>query len=343
MLGLPAMKQPFKILCFTILALAPLFLFLKGSFGEIASQKKADPFTREECRYCHKGPQQNQIDDSKGPWCVPCHTMHNVGTTLGLKTYFNQRIRTAENNPNQSVEETIILQKMILIPAGEFIMGEDFAKKSLGPRHTVYLSDYYIDQYHVTNFYYQTFVNETHHAPPPNWIEGRFQKGQGNHPVSFVDWFDAAAYCNWTGKRLPTEAEWEKAARGSDGRMFPWGPHYLKGHANVQQEGIKSTTAVNLYPEGKSPYGLYDMAGNLFQWTSDWFLPYPGNTIPHPNFGRTLRVLRGGSFYDCTNYRCGISFQTFNRISLLPQTRAISAGFRCVKSAGLDEEKLKDR
>ncbi|MFQ5588159.1 MAG: formylglycine-generating enzyme family protein, partial [Nitrospiria bacterium] len=245
-------------------------------------------------------------------------------------TFLKQTERMADTGGDAS--EDIILQKMILIPAGEFIMGEDFTKKSLGPRHRVYLDDYYMDQYHVSNFYYQTFVNETRRKPPPNWRGGRFPRGKGNHPVSFVSWFDADAYCRWVGKRLPTEAEWEKAARGTDGRMFPWGKKHQKKYANVYQEGINDTSPVNAYPKGKSPYGLYDMAGNLFQWTSDWFLPYPGNNTPHPNFGETLRVLRGGSFYDCSNYRCGISFQTFNRIALLPQTHAISAGFRCAKS-----------
>lgn len=329
------MKQPLRTLFFTILFVTPLFFFLKGSFGEIISQKKADPYTREECRYCHKGPQKSQIDDSKGPWCVPCHAMHDVGTTLGLQTFFRQRSGISGEGQNDSASrERLILQKMVRIPAGEFVMGEDFTKKSLGPRHTVFLGDFFIDQFHVTNYYYKTFADETGRKPPPNWVGGRFQHNKGNHPVSFVNWFDATAYCDWVGKRLPTEAEWEKSARGTDGRMFPWGPKYMKHHANVHQEGIHETTSIDQYPGGISPYNIFDMAGNLFQWTSDWFLPYPGNKVPHPNFGETLKVLRGGSFFDCSNYRCGISFQTFNRISLLPQTRAISAGFRCAKSAG---------
>ncbi len=327
------MKCPSRTLFFNILILlTPMLLFLQKSSGEIISQKKADPSTREDCRYCHKGPQSHQIDNSRGPWCVPCHRLHDVGVTLGLQTYFKQLSRTAVNDQNGAKKGGIIFQKMILIPAGEFIMGEDFSKKSLGPRHTVYLDDYYIDQYHVTNVYYKTFLNETRRSAPPNWRGQNFPPDSDNHPVSFVSWYDADAYCRWIGKRLPTEEEWEKAARGTDGRMFPWGKRFLKNHANVSQEGYKGTTPVDLLPEGKSPYGLYDMAGNLFQWTSDWFLPYPGNPVPHPNFGKTLKVLRGGSFYDCSNYRCGISFQTFNRISLLPQTRSISAGFRCAKS-----------
>lgn len=327
------MKRCYPYLFFSAFALFFFVFFLQQAASEINSKKRADPFTRDECRYCHKGPQRHQIDDTKGPWCVPCHTQHKVGTTLGLQTYLKQIKRTSSETRESSPSENLILQKMILIPAGEFIMGEDFTKKSLGPRHTVYLDGFYIDQYHVTNLYYQTFVNETRRLAPPHWNGQKYPREIANHPVSFVSWSDADAYCTWTDKRLPTEAEWEKAARGTDGRMFPWGEKHLQNHANIYQENIKDTTVVNQYPQGKSPYGLYDMAGNLFQWTSSWFLPYPGNKVPHPNFGKTLRVLRGGSFYDCSNYRCGISFQTFNRIALLPQTRAISAGFRCARSA----------
>lgn len=326
------MKRCRPYLFCSAFALFFFVFFLQQASSEINSKKRADPFTRDECRYCHKGPQRQQIDDTKGPWCVPCHAQHKVGTTLGLQTYLRQYKRMS-NETTSGPSESFILQKMVFIPAGEFIMGEDFTKKSLGPRHTVYLDDFYIDQYHVTNLYYQTFVNETRRLAPPHWNGQQHPRGIANHPVSFVSWHDADSYCTWAGKRLPIEAEWEKAARGTDGRMFPWGKKHLQNHSNVYQENIKATTVVNQYPQGKSPYGLYDMAGNLFQWTASWFLPYPGNKVPHPNFGKTLRVLRGGSFYDCSNYRCGISFQTFNRISLLPQTRAISAGFRCAKSA----------
>lgn len=325
------MKRSSLHILYAILLIVPLLFFLKETFGEIVSQKKRDPYEREDCRVCHRGPQKHQIDDSRGPWCVPCHTTHNVGTTLGLATYSKQLLRLVEKGNDKP--DGLIKQEMVFIPAGAFIMGENFSKKSLGPRHTVFLDAYYIDRYHVTNAHYQDFVDAVGLHPPSHWFGMRHRPAKANHPVSFVSWFDADAYCQWAGKRLPTEAEWEKAARGTDGRMFPWGTNYEKRYANVYQEGYTDTSPVNSFPKGKSPYGVYDMAGNLFQWTTDWFLPYPGNDVPHPNFGKTLKVLRGGSFYDCSNYRCGISFQTFNRISLLPQTRAISAGFRCAKPA----------
>jgi len=326
------MKHLANRLLLLVFLMAFGLVFLGPSGAEVVSKKKDDPSEREACSLCHKGPARHQIDDTKDPWCVPCHALHEVGTTLGLQTYQGQFLRLSGKGSAAPEDDAIVPQKMVLIPKGPFIMGENFSKKSLGPRHTVHLEAYLIDQYHVSNAHYRDFVQATRRPPPPHWFGSEPPPGKLNHPVSFVSWFDAEAYCRWAGKRLPTEAEWEKAARGTDGRMFPWGSKFLPLRANVAQEGYRDTTPVGALPEGRSPYGLYDMAGNLFQWTSDWFLPYPGNTVPHPNFGETLKVLRGGSFYDCSNYQCGISFQTFNRIALLPQTRAISAGFRCARS-----------
>ncbi len=308
------------------------FLFFGSASSQTVGSTLADPASRKECRVCHKGSARHQIDDSRDPWCANCHQLHNLGNILGLEAYFQRAVRAADSRKEPRKGEEIIEQKMVLIPAGEFIMGEDFFKKSAGPRHAVHLDDYQIDLYDVTNAHYQRFVEATKRAPPSHWNGNYFPPGKANHPVTFVNWFDADAYCRWAGKRLPTEAEWEKAARGSDGRIFPWGSKYEPKRANVPPEEIKDTTPVNAFPEGRSPYGLYDMSGNVFQWTADWFLPYPGNQVPHPNFGEKLKVLRGGSFFDCSYYKCGLSFQTFNRISLAPATRAISAGFRCAKS-----------
>ncbi|MFQ5580543.1 MAG: formylglycine-generating enzyme family protein [Nitrospiria bacterium] len=326
------MKIDRRLFLFSVLAVGLCLVSLQGLSGEMIPREQVAPSAREECAVCHKGSFRHQIDDSRGPWCVNCHKVHHVGDRLGLETYFNRFVRVSHDEKGSARREDIVAQKMVLIPAGQFIMGEDFSKKSLGPRHTVTLPAYRIDQYHVTNAHYKQFVDATGHRPPPHWFGPTPALSRLNHPVTFVSWFDADDYCRWAGKRLPTEAEWEKAARGTDGRMFPWGEKYLKKRANVFSEGINDTTPVDALPEGASPYGVFDMAGNVFQWTSDWFLPYPGNQTPHPNFGKTLKVLRGGSFFDCSYYTCGISFQTYNRISLMKQTKSISAGFRCAES-----------
>lgn len=303
-----------------ILTFFPALLF-SGSEGE---RIPGDIEQRPECQSCHRGPYRHEVDDTKDPWCAQCHAVHGMGDTLGLS-----KVKTISG---EVAAEQVIEQKMVPIPAGEFIMGEDHFKKSAAPRRKVFIPTFEIDLYHVTNAHYQKFVIETNHQPPPYWVGKSYPPAKANHPVVLVSWHSANAYCRWEGKRLPTEAEWEKAARGTDGRVFPWGNKLEATRANIPNLGLGDTTPVNAFDEGRSPYGLYDMAGNVFQWTSDWFLPYPGNKAPHPNYGETLKVLRGGSFYDCSYYRCGISFQTFNRISLSPTTQAISAGFRCAKS-----------
>ncbi len=277
------------------------------------------------CRTCHLGPYRHQIDDSRDPWCEQCHRIHGLPETLGLRLVSLARPIVSEGRR--------VVPRMIKIPAGEFVMGENSFKKSAGPRHRVTLGTYLIDAYDVTNAQYREFLKATR-RPPPHWLGGRIPPGKESHPVTFVNWFEADAYCRSVGKRLPTEAEWEKAARGTDGRTFPWGNRMDRKRANVPPLGIGDTTPVDSFENGKSPYGVYDMAGNVFQWTSEWFLPYPGNTIPHPNYGEKLKVLRGGSFFDCSYYRCGLSFQTYNRIALAPTTRAVSAGFRCAANPG---------
>ncbi|MBI3805805.1 MAG: SUMF1/EgtB/PvdO family nonheme iron enzyme [Nitrospirae bacterium] len=322
-------RKGFNLLFALLLILGTGFLLLGSTSGQTVGPNLSDPASRKECRLCHKGPSRHQIDDSREPWCANCHQLHQLVDVLGLEAYRQRAVRAVE----APKKEEIIAQKMVLIPAGDFIMGEDFFKKNAGPRHTVHLDDYYIDQYDVTNAHYKRFVDATHRTPPSHWKDDQYPPGKANHPVTFVNWFDADAYCKWEGKHLPSEQEWEKAARGSDGRMFPWGAKYEAKRANVPMEEIKDTTPVNAFPDGRSPYGVYDMSGNVFQWTSDWFLPYPGNNVPHPNYGEKLKVLRGGSFFDCSYYKCGLSFQTFNRISLAPATKAISAGFRCAKPA----------
>jgi len=192
---------------------------------------------------------------------------------------------------------------MIAIPAGEFIMGSD--REVERPSHTVSLPAFEIDQFEVTNEQFARFVKETGYKTTAekagdsmSW--SAYAAGKPNNPVVKVSWDDAVAYCQWMGKRLPTEAEWEKAARGTDGRLYPWGNEWASGKANTKEAGYRGTTITGSFPGGASPYGVMDMAGNVAEWTSDWFQPYPGypgGDSAAQFFGQKYRVIRGGGWF----------------------------------------------
>ncbi len=231
---------------------------------------------------------------------------------------------------------------MVLIPAGPFTMGSDDRLPDEGPAHVVDLPAFWMDKYEVTNLQYKRFIDATGRRSPDHFRNRTFPPGKADHPVTWVTWFDAKAYCEWAGKRLPTEQEWEKAARGTDGRWFPWGSEFDVLKANtpqrwawLRQEG--DTTPVGAFEAGKSPYGLYDMAGNVWEWTASWYLPHPGNRHPSENYGKRYRVLKGGSWWDCSFYRCGISAPVFNRSFFNPYTKNQSFGFRCARDATAEE------
>jgi len=177
--------------------------------------------------------------------------------------------------------------ELILIPAGEFLMGSDPKKDKKAdddeqPQHTLYLPDYYLAKTPVTNAQYAAFVQATGHEPPEHWKQKKPPSGKQEHPVVNVRWHDAVAYCQWLTEksirtyRLPTEAEWEKAARGTDGRIYPWGNQWDEKLCNTSEGGKGGTTPVGAYPDGASPYGLLDMAGNVWEWcATQWGKPYP--------------------------------------------------------------------
>ena len=194
----------------------------------------------------------------------------------------------------------------VKIPAGEFIMGSDTSLDKDAyddelPQHCLYLTDYWIAKIPVTNTQYQQFVNATVHKFPEHWTDGQIPKGKENHPVVNVDWQDAVAFCQWANVRLPTEAEWEKAARGSDSRIYPWGNEPLdKMHCNFGWNE-KDTTMVGNYPKGASFYGCLDMAGNVWEWTSTkYFDSYEDyvNKVENNLDGDYNRVMRGGSYIE---------------------------------------------
>lgn len=211
-----------------------------------------------------------------------------------------------EAHKNQSVGYTVAevdalltreqwqdLETMIEIPAGPFLMGTNLSNADAAshPQHTVNLRRYRISKYLVTNAQYARFVAATGHRPPSDWKDGRVPQGELLYPVSMVNWYDASAYAKWAGKRLPTEAEWEKAARGTDGRRWPWGNDMDPARLNTYYN-VGSASNVNTYANGVSPYGVYDMAGNVDEWVQDDFLPYKGTDAPADVFqGKVARVL----------------------------------------------------
>lgn len=201
---------------------------------------------------------------------------------------------------------------MAYIPAGSFEMGSDESDGRLGltigvdelPKHRVYVKGFYMDRYEITNTQFRDFVTATDNPYRPSHWEERetFEKGEENNPVVDVDWLDADSYCKWAGKRLPTEVEWEKSARGTDGRFWPWGNEYGTSKANTLESGKLWTVPVGSYPEDVSPYGIYDMAGNVREWVDGWYDSYPGNSVASGHYAGPYRVLRGGS-YETPLYR----------------------------------------
>ena len=236
---------------------------------------------------------------------------------------------------------------MILIPAGPFWMGSDARDGVVGvevgvdelPRHRVTLPAYYLDRYEVTNAQYATLADTVGSAyRPAPWRERDALRLEPNHPVSDTDYYDADIYCRWAGKRLPTEAEWEKAARGPDGPAYPWGAVFSPDRANTLESGLGWSRPVGSHPAGASVYGVEDLIGNVWEWTSSWYEAYPGSTLTRSAFGKINRVLRGGSW--------GVPVQPFARATSrhAPELFAINdrdtdwhtgydVGFRCAKDA----------
>jgi formylglycine-generating enzyme required for sulfatase activity len=228
---------------------------------------------------------------------------------------------------------------MVLVPAGEFTMGspDGVGEKEEHPQHTVDLDAFYIDQYEVTTEQYAQFMSATGHSAPEFWDQVDSSR-DGKKPVIGINWDDAQTYCDWAGKRLPTEAEWEKAARGTDQRTYPWGDTNPDSRianfgkdwdSEVYAERLK---AVGSYERGKSPYGAYDMVGNVSEWGADWYdKDYYGKSPqknPHGPSSGVLKVLRGGSWLDSLTYLRSALRYWFN-----PAYRYANIGVRCAQDA----------
>ncbi|HIG53065.1 MAG TPA: hypothetical protein EYQ18_03595 [Candidatus Handelsmanbacteria bacterium] len=193
---------------------------------------------------------------------------------------------------------------MVYIPARPFVMGgmDEDSPRNERPAHSVVLGAYFIGKYPVTNLDFYKFVENTGHKPPIHWSQGTYPADLGYHPVVNVTWQDAQAYAEWKGGRLPTEAEWEKAARGTDERHYPWGNRFVDGERCNGNNAVGTTTMVNEFPEGRSPYGVWDMCGNVYEWCADYYDEDYYKTSPSSNpkgpDGDQERVVRGGSYME---------------------------------------------
>lgn len=213
--------------------------------------------------------------------------------------------------------------EMAPLPGGVLQMGSDTGLAAdQKPVHPVPIADLMMDRFPVTNVQYQHFVNETGHPPPAYWKAGHFPVGQALRPVVGVTWEDAQAYARWAGKRLPTEAEWEWAARGPTGRAFPWGDAPDATRANSRELDVGHTTDVGSYPRGATPLGIMDLAGNVREWTADRYGPYRDPHMP-PTEGDDIAV-RGSSWRTYTDVASA-------REKVARATYADDLGFRCVR------------
>lgn len=241
---------------------------------------------------------------------------------------------------NKEVESATVLETpMVSIPEGHFLMGANGtdALEDERPQHQVWIDRFEMDPYEVTTGHYAEFLALSKRPAPWQW-EAVDLAQHHDRPVIGVSWFDAEAYCRWRGKRLPTEAEWEKAARGNDGRLFPWGNHIPTDELANFGLGARFSysqvlAAVQLYESGRSPHGLYQMAGNAGEWVADWYgSNYYETSLSRnpagPDVG-SFRVVRGGSWSDLPKY-----LLTYARSKLPPETRNSYTGFRCARTAG---------
>jgi formylglycine-generating enzyme required for sulfatase activity len=248
-------------------------------------------------------------------------------------------------SPEISAETPPVIEKdpveMVVIPAGTFIRGSAPGEGRLDeqPKRKIYLNSFAIDKYEVSNARYIAFLEETLHKPPLNvYGDGPLsgEKDIADLPVVQVTWHDAVDYCFWAGKRLPTEAEWEKAGRGSDSRLYPWGkepPTPDRAQFDREWDGKKTFRKVNSLPEGQSSFGVYQLSGNVREWTQDWYDAeyYANGPDRNPRGPETgiLKAIRGGSW---RSFDSDIRVTSRGKGGFALKTHGI--GFRCARDIG---------
>jgi len=233
--------------------------------------------------------------------------------------------------------EEPLQEELVVIPAGPFIRGTNKGGFDEQPERKIYLDEFLIDRYEVTNAQYAAFVKATGHrksGPPSRYAKNTGRMRGVNQPAVYVSWEDAKAYCEWRGRRLPTEAEWEKAMRGPDGRLWPWGNVEMPGGANWARidDGFEVAAPVGRVRSDASPYGVMDGAGNVMEWVEDWYLEgaYAAASERNPEspeYG-TYKVLRGAGYTSS-----GSDLRITARSKMMADFRDETIGFRCAQSS----------
>jgi ergothioneine biosynthesis protein EgtB len=286
-------------------------------------------------------------------WLIQHESQHNETIIFILQLHHWQNNLISRPVKSQKSDSIPNFPDMVEIPPGEFMMGSNAidAQDNERPAHQVYLDTYWIDRYPVTCRQYREFMTTGGYQNRQWWSEEGWQwlkanstqplywsdsKDWDNHPVCGVSWYEAEAYANFAGKRLPTEAEWEKAASWHVAKgqkiTYPWGEARPNKRFGNYDSLIGQTTPVNAYSDGQSPYGCYDMLGNVWEWTASWFAGYDRFTsYPYPGYSQTYfdqqhRVLKGGS-WATRSWGLRASFRNWYH----PWVRQILAGFRCAR------------
>jgi sulfatase modifying factor 1 len=279
------------------------------------------------------------IRQKSGPPSLEVQSESKGYTPLAKKL---EKVAEESRKATSVVKQTKVddeFESMVFIPAGEFYMGSDEASNDAKPVRKVYLDGFYIDKYEVTFAQFYAFIGFTGHREPrlAGYLSSSVTEDlplfiKPLNPIVGVSWDDAIDYCQWKEKRLPMEAEWEKAAKGTDQRKWPWGNEERSEYANLLgDDGARYTAPVNQFSRDVSPYGVYDLAGNVMEWVADWYNQDSYRLLPAGNPVGVLegesRVIRGASWNDSIKRA-----QTSIRFKMYPEYRDVTIGFRCAKS-----------
>jgi serine/threonine protein kinase len=258
-----------------------------------------------------------------------------LAIALGAAWWFMKGNKSGAKESKETVAaptDITVPPGMVYVAGGEFFMGSDDGPISERPKHRVSVNPFMIDLYEVTCAEYKKFIAATGRQAPQDWSNSQYPIGAARQPVAGVTWDDANTYAAWAGKRLPTEEEWEYAARGTDSLRYPWGNEWKEGYANVDSSAIGHASDVGIHSSGVSPCGAFDMVGNVWEWTASRYEAYPGGQITDQKPGE-LRVIRGGCYESSKDTATTTIRLGWPARSVEANTNYKQTGFRCAKDA----------